>query len=490
MGLCSDAPDYPKEQMQAQIESSERLGNRYLDQSEQQQAYWQQQWENYMLPTLQDTLGVQTDVMRAQYQNAQQDRARYENKYLPIEDNLIQEFQNYASPQRQAAEAARAKAAVQQSWDAQRQQAEQRLSSYGIDPSQLKSGALDLAARVNVAAAQAAAGTEARRRVEDTGRSLRAEAINIGRGMPSNVAAAYGQTLNAGNSAVGNMNSTYGQGANMLGTGQGWGQMGSNQMNSTMAGINNMYSGQLSGYEAGGGAMGALGNIAGQAFGAWAGSGFAEGGGAVGSLPNDNYSAQGGGAVGALQGSDLSTTPGPNDKIPLTVAQDEYILPKDVVLRLGTEKLDKLVESTRQKAAEKGGANGRTPAGEMPNPEPPIHGQTMAAEGGGAVGYIPPTAIQMMPTQIGMAPPPPDPFLQSRLASGQPPDAGGDIGMAIQTGAAARRNWDDGKGLPGTIKNWLDRRNGTTPEEQAAARQATAASAQQTLSQIPKSLGE
>jgi len=477
MGLCSDAPDYPKKVMQAQIDSSEALGNRYLDQSQQQQDYWQNQWDTYMLPMMKDTFGVQTDVMRAQYENAQKDRTRYEDKYLPIEDNLISEFESYDSPQRQAAEAARAKAAVQQSWDAQRQQAEQRLASYGIDPSQLKSGALDLSARVQVAAAQAAAGTEARRRVEDTGRSLRAEAINIGRGMPSNVAAAYGQTLNAGNSAIGNMNSTYGQGANMLGTGQGWGQMGSNQINSTMSGINNMYSGQLAGYNAGGGAMGALGNIAGQAFGAWAGSGFAEGGGAVGALPNDNYSAQGGGAVGALQGSDLSATPGPNDNIPLTVAQDEYILPKDVVLRLGTEKLDKLVESTRQKAAEKGGANARTPAGEMPNPEPPVHGQTMAAEGGGAVGYIPPVAIQAQPQPIAMTAPPNDPFLEHRMATGQAPMQMADMDMAIQSGAAARENWDDGKGLPGVLKDWVERRK-------------TMGAAEKVLSQMPETLGE
>ena len=56
----------------------------------------------------------------------------------------------------------------------------------------------------------------------------------------------------------------------------------------------------------------------------------------------------------------------------MTLAEGEYIIPKDVVMRMGTEKLDSLVEKTREKAAGAGGANGQTPAGEMPNPEPPI----------------------------------------------------------------------------------------------------------------------
>ena len=177
---------------------------------------------------------------------------------------------------------------------------------------------------MNVAAQQAAAGNAARTRVEDTGRALRAEAINIGRGMPSQVAQSYGQTLSAGNSAMGNMNATAGQGGNLMGTGSRWGGMGGNQLGQTMSGINNMFSGQLAGHEAGGGGMEALGQVAGTALGAWAATGFAEGGGAVGTLPNDNHTsnnasyAEGGGAALPLQGSDMSPVPGPNDNIPVT----------------------------------------------------------------------------------------------------------------------------------------------------------------------------
>lgn len=463
----SDAPEYPEELMQRQLDVSEAQGNRFFNMSEQQQAWSQSMWEDHMLPSMLSTTGTQQEVMQEQLNNARKDRARYESVFQPLEDSLIADFQEYDSPERRNAESGRAQAAVQQAWTAQRNNAEQRLAGYGVDPSQIKSGALDLSARVKVAAAQAQAGTDARRRVEDTGRSLRADAINIGRGMGSQVAGAYGQTLNAGNSAQGNMNATMGQGSNMMGTGQGWGQMGGNQLGSTMSGINNMYQGQLSGFDASGGTMGALGNMAGQAFGAWAGSGFAEGGGAVGALPNDNYtagaSAEAGGAVG-MTGSDLSPVPGPNDKIPITVAENEYIIPADVAIRLGTEKLDSMVEKTREKAGESGnGANMNTPAGEMPNEEPPINGQTLAAEGGGAVGYMPPMAVQAMPHQPMAYTQPGDPFADYRANKAmQAQQQAIDFESAIATGAKARENYDQGKGLPGKLKSWLEKRSGET----------------------------
>lgn len=463
----SDAPEYPEELMQRQLDISEAQANRFFGLSEQQQNWSQAMWEDHMLPSMLGITGTQQEVMQEQLSNARKDRARYESVFQPLEDSLIADFQEYDSPQRRGMESARAQAAVQQAWTAQRNNAEQRLAGYGVDPSQIKSGALDLSARVKVAAAQAQAGTDARRRVEDTGRALRADAINIGRGMGSQVAASYGQTLNAGNSAQGNMNSTMGQGTNMMGTGQGWGQMGGNQLGSTMTGINNMYQGQLSGYDASGGPMGALGNIAGQAFGAWAGSGFAEGGGAVGALPNDNYSpsasAEGGGATGMVN-SDLSPVPGPNDKIPLTVAENEYIIPADVAIRLGTEKLDSLVEKTREKAGEtSNGANANTPAGEMPNPEPPVNGQTLAAEGGGAVGYTPPMQIQAIPPQIMGYTQPGDPFADYRANKAmQAQQQAIDFDAAIGTGVKARENYEAGKGLPGKLKAWLDKRAGSS----------------------------
>lgn len=477
--IGGDAPSYPKGVMREQLALSEQMGNRYMDMSEQQQQWSQDMWDEQMFPMLQETGAAQMRVMEEQARNARKDRQRYENKYQPIENDLIKEFQEYDSTQRRGLESGRAQATVQRTFDSQRANAEQRLASYGVDPSQIRAGAIDAQARTKMALGQAAAGNQARQRVEDVGRSLRAEAINIGRGMPSQVAGAYGQTLNAGNSAMGNMNSTMGQGANMMGTGQGWGQMAGNQNAQTMSGINNMYSGQLAGFEAGGGAMGAVGNLAGQAFGAWAGSGFAEGGGAVGN---------------GMQNSDLSSTPGPNDKVPVTLAEDEYIIPKDVVMRMGTEKLDKLLTSTREKAAqESGGANATTQPGQMPNQEAPIHGQTLAAEGGGAVGHmgVSPIPAMGMPVNPGWGVGDgSDPFATYHAAAKNRAmqDSAIDMGAAIGSGAAIRENYDNREGLPGKFRAWKEKRSGLDPESVAAMEKSTAQQGAAALANIPERL--
>lgn len=468
---CDKAPKYPTAQMDRQIASSEALGNRFMDLSAEQQQWARDNWDDNMFPLLQEVLGNQSQVMTDNLENARKDRARYESVYQPLEDNLIEEFQNYDTEARRNQESGRAQGQVQSNFDAQRANAEQRLASYGVDPSQIRGGAIDRQARTQLALGKAASGNQARQRTEDIGRSLRAEAINIGRGMPSQVAGSYGTALAGGNSAIGNSNSTMGQGANMQGTGQGWGQMSGNQNSSTMAGINNMYSGQMAGYDQSGGLMGSLGNIGGQVLGGWAASGFAEGGGAVG-----------------MTNSDLSAVPGPNDNIPVTLAQDEYIIPKDVVMRLGTEKLDKLLESTRQKAGEKGGANANTPVGAMPNPEPPIKGQTMAAEGGGAVGQmIMPTPVEINQMAIpintgwGVGDGAGDPFADYRQSQAIKEQGQAQSNAAIQDTSAAmftnaKDNWDSGEGAPGALNAWLEKRKygGLEPATVTAERRPAA----------------
>jgi hypothetical protein len=371
MGLCSDAPDYPKAQMDEQLRISKEMGSRYLDLSEQQQTWAETQWTEQQA-LLKDVLGTQTGIMEETHAMAQEDRARYEEKYQPIEDDLIRDFMDFDTTERRDLESGRAQAGVQQSFDAQRRNAEQRLSSYGIDPSQLRGGALDLNVRLEAAKQQAAQGNAARNRVEDLGRSLRAEAINIGKGYPSQVAASYGQALAAGDASVGNMNRTTLTGANTMGTGGSWGGMASNQVNSSMSGINNMYSGQLAGYEAGGAGMAALGGLTGQVLGGWASSGFSEGGGAI---PGD-----------------LSNEPGPNDTVPVVLAVGEYVIPEDVVRRLGTNKLDSMITKERENTEQEG-----VEAGDMPRedatsvpggPDGAMAVPVQGYEGGGPVyGY-------------------------------------------------------------------------------------------------------
>lgn len=367
--LGPDAPDFPKAEFQQSLELQKALGDRYLTLSEQQQRWAESQWQD-QLALLQDTLGTQTDIMQQQYEAGKEDRARYEDIYQPVEDDLIQDFLEFDTVERRNLESGRAQAGVQQAFDAQRRNAEQRLASYGIDPSQLRGGALDLNMRVNAAAQQAAQGNAARNRVEDLGRSLRAEAINIGRGYPSQVAGAYGQALQAGNSAVGNMNNTVASGANTMGTGYQWGGMAGNMANQVQQGIYQGYQGELAGYQAQGGPMAALGALGGQVLGGWASSGFSLG-------------SEGGGVVDPTS----MQPPGPSDTVPTMLEKGEYVIPEDVVRRLGTEKLDKMISKAREGTQQQGVEAGEMPREDMVPGGPdgtyavPVQGY----EGGGVV---------------------------------------------------------------------------------------------------------
>lgn len=170
------------------------------------------------------------------------DRKRYQEVFQPVEDRLLREANEYASPQRMEYEAGRAQADVSQAFEAQRRSALANLESYGVDPSMARSGALDRAARTTQAAASAGAANTSRLQTEAVGRALRGEAINLGRGYQSQIAQAYQTANQAGNSAVSSNLATTASGANTMGTALGWagqqGQVLGNWGANTMSGAN------------------------------------------------------------------------------------------------------------------------------------------------------------------------------------------------------------------------------------------------------------
>lgn len=179
-------------------------------------------------------------------QQAQQDNALYRGTIRPMEEKFIQDAKNFNTPQRQNEEAARAASDVAQAFDGQRKSALAQLESYGIDPSQARAGALDNNVRVLQAATSATAQTNARRTVEETGRQLTgqaiqlgqsyrdgvtnalplagnaaggtANAVNLGRGYPGQIASGYQTAQGAGQGAVSSTLGTTASGASTLGT--------------------------------------------------------------------------------------------------------------------------------------------------------------------------------------------------------------------------------------------------------------------------------
>ena len=346
-GKAPKAPDYGP--LAEQSAESARLAQ----QTAQEQLAWAREQDSLNRGLLDRVLTGQEQIQAETQRNARADRDRYEQVYQPLEHNLVQEFQNYDSPERRAQERGRAMADVNQQFDAQRRNALQRLESYGVDPSQTRNAALDLGTRVQQAAAMAGAANAADRATEQTGRALRAEAINIGKGLPSNVAASYGQSLQAGNSMVGNANQTTATGAGAL-------QGANSYMNTAQQGFGNSanimgqgYNAQMQQYNANqagiNGALGAAGNIAGMAM-------FMDDGGPIPkkrqALTIDNESGDMFESEPGMIDYGEGDGSGIDDQVPIMASKDEYIIPADVVRAKGVEFFDKLVERYHTPAEE------------------------------------------------------------------------------------------------------------------------------------------
>ena len=185
--------------------------------------------------------------------------------------------------------------------------------------------ALDRGVRAIAAAQQAAAGNEGRQYVENMGRALRGEAINIGNKMPAQVAMSQGIVNQTGNSAVTNATGTTASGANSMMPAFQAGQMAQSGYGQAANITNQGYNNQLNQWNANAGAAnslwGGIGELAGSAMGMF------------------TFGAEGGEVP-----DDLSPVPQPGDNIPVMLAKDEYVIPRDVVMRKGTEFFDKLLD--------------------------------------------------------------------------------------------------------------------------------------------------
>lgn len=346
--MTDKAPDPPDlgPMAEASVEAA-----RIAQETAREQLAWAREQDALNRELLNRVIASQEAIQEETLRNAQRDRERYEQIYQPLEDNLVQEFLDYDTPERRQEEIGRAIADVNAAFEAQRRNALQRLESYGVDPSQTRSAALDISLRTQQAAAAAGAASAANRATEQAGRALRAEALNIGRGYPSNVAASYGQSIAAGNSMVGNANQTT---ATSAGAMQGAG----GYLNTAMAGygqgasiMSQGYQNQMQQYNANQqsmtGALSALGGIAGMFM-------MADGGTPKRkalTIDNDTgevmYVSQPGLIdYGKGDGSGI------DDRVPIMASTEEYIIPADVVRAKGVEFFDKLVAKYHTPASE------------------------------------------------------------------------------------------------------------------------------------------
>jgi hypothetical protein len=181
---------------------------------------------------------------------ATKDRDRYENVFQPLQDEFVKEAGEYGSPERQAQAAAEARTDIMKASSSQKGAAQRQMASMGINPNSGRFRAIERSADVNTAVAAGGASNAARQMIRDKGLALKADAINIGSGLPSQTATAAGIGLNAGNSAVNNQgaaNSNFYQNNGVMGQGFGGAMQGySNQGNI----LSDLYGNQVQAWQA------------------------------------------------------------------------------------------------------------------------------------------------------------------------------------------------------------------------------------------------
>ena len=341
--MCCQSPPPPPD-LTASAEASEEIA-RIQAATAADQLAWGKEQDAMNRAVLDKVLGIQLPAMEASAAAAIKDRERYETLFQPLEENLIREFQDYDSPERVLREKGKAIADVSATFDASRRNALQRLESYGVDPSQTRNAALDVNVRTQQAAAQAAAATAAGQRVEDVGRSLRAEAINIGKGLPSQVAGAYGTSLAAGSGSIQGATSTTAAGIGARTSGQGF---TSQALQGYQQGANirgDQFGMEMQNWQAGQdqtmGMVNAASGIAGMAV---------KEGGVIRRYQD------GGQAIPFDQDGPVDTGVGDgsgiDDAVPAQLSDGEYVIPADVVRKKGEEFFDKLVEKYHVPAEE------------------------------------------------------------------------------------------------------------------------------------------
>ena len=395
-GKAPDPPDYGP--IAAASMQNSIAGQKF---SEDQLAWAKQQfYENKAVTD--KIVGMSMDNAKTQQEEAKTAYDRYQAKYQPIEDKLIDQAQNWASPARTAQQMGQAEATAQQQGAQARTASTQQLESFGINPSSTRYAAMDIGNRTATGASAAAAGTNAANLVAQQQVGLEGQAINIGRGYPGQVSNEFSGSTSAGSAANNAANQTFQAGSNAMNTGFATGQTASNNALSTWGNTLNMgYQNQLSASQQSSGIGGALGSIAGS-LGPLMMFGMAEGGavpmgyagaGPVAAYPGGNPAAPpapapapavpppGGAVPMGAPGAAQALPPGDTDTVHAALTPGEFVMPLKTTQWYGEKFMQDLIAK-----ADKGMAQAKARPSPAPTPPGP---PTFVSQPGPPQGAVP-----------------------------------------------------------------------------------------------------
>jgi hemerythrin superfamily protein len=271
---------------------------------------------------------IQRPEMEAAARFSQEQRERYRQMGMPLEDELATKLKQWSSPERTEQEVAAAVGDVTAATEAERRNLYSRLADMGVDPSQVAATGLDKRISAITAAQKAAAATGARRATEAVGLDRLASAANIYRGLPQ-VAAEAAQSsvmtgaagLDASGAAKQFGQRGYAQGSDMLANSTG-------KLNSAYGVASDIYKGQLSAYDMQ--LRNSPWNVAAGLLGMGLGRfGFAEG------IP----------VIPSTMSPSRGVVP---DDIPAAVSAGEAVLDRDTVAWHGVKTISKMMQEAKQ----------------------------------------------------------------------------------------------------------------------------------------------
>jgi len=360
MGYGADAPPAPD---YTPIANASAESARIAGQTAADQLAWAKETYAKDSATTGKVVDSLLKTMDTNATTAAEDRKRYSEKFQPLEDKLISDADSYGSPERKDLEMGRSQAAVGQQFDAARTSATKNLESYGIDPSSTRYAALDVGMRAQRAASEAAAGNQTSQAVDATGRALRSEAINVGRGYPGQIAGQYATSMQAGTSAENSTLANTATGANTMGTGTQWSGVQNAGLNTSANALNMGYNNKIAGYNAEANSSNGIGSSL-----ALLGVGAMKYGPAMAAMMAD------GGAVDASQtpGGAIPVQASPSggagvDDVAAQLTAGEFVLPKDVMQWKGEEWAQKEIQKAREA---KQGAVAKPAVGVAPQQRP------------------------------------------------------------------------------------------------------------------------
>jgi hypothetical protein len=210
--VAPKAPDYT-----AVAAADSKAAQLQFDLGQEQLDWAKDQYARYD-PYVTEYLDAQTQTTREAQNIARQQEGMYLETYAPVEQKFVNQALDWNSPERAAQQSAMARADAASTIDAQRQSALTNLQSYGIDPSTTRYGALDAGYRISKAAAEAAAGTQARNELAQQELALEGSAIATGRGFGPQTAQFYQTSTQAGSAGTRAADTHFATGAGAMGS--------------------------------------------------------------------------------------------------------------------------------------------------------------------------------------------------------------------------------------------------------------------------------